>query len=1367
MSTLNLRFLPYPGPQFGWLVLRSLHTNLLLIAWLSLVWTSAGQAQGCPEPWASAHYAYGVVMLTGGGTGSYGEISQTVNQNSFVAAKMVQYVPLSCVFMAAPTQGYGQMKNTANVNDSISDPNSGTLITWVASGIGEDVGASTSLFITPSLGQYSFGSYDSVSGTFTNNGVSSTEGIIWGASNTSGGVAQQQLPLPAGSAVVWGTTTFSSPPFDSGQGFGLINANWNLQWIISPVPDDNCKPCHEHRGSDISTQDQSLGEDIAVTGTPFSLHYESSRSGGYAGVDLFALLDARNLGGWTLSGHHAFEPLLQLYCVGGSCTPHAIVPKALFLGDGTSRNDAEVQAAVSFNGDYYVTSEDGSEVYVFNPTGLHLQTLRPLTGAVVYTFTYDSANRLTKVTDANNNVTTIQRNANGVPTAILAPFGQKTLLALDANGFLRQVTDPAGHITKLASSSLGLLSTMTDANGNVFKFVYDATGHLTKDTDPVGGVINVARVENSSGYTVTKTTALGRASNYQTAFSSATSQTAQQFTNIWENGLQATESDTQLTGQLTESVTLPDGTSHSMTKGPDPRWGIQSPIATSETIKRGTLTKNISASRTATFTAGNPFSVVTQTDTRTINGRTYASVFTAADHTYANTTPAGRTSTIVLDAQERLSTSQLTGLALNQFTYDTKGRLATFAQGTRTYTFAYDTNGFLASMTDPLTRKATFAHDSDGRPLSVTLPDGRTISDTVDPNGNLTSLTPPGGSAHGFTFSRVDLPLSYVPPSGSGSTKYTFNADRDFTKITRADGELVTYAYDKAGRLTGSTAPTTTLHFAYNTTTGNLSSASVTAGEGITYGYNGPLPTSSKWTGPVAGTVTRTYDNNFWIKSQGATGGVTVTFTHDNDGLATKVGALTLARDINTGVVTATTLSSATDSRVTNTFKELMSYTANYTTTALYTTVFTRDNLGRVLTNTETLGGVKTVYGYTYDTTGRLTAVKKNGTAAATYAYDSNSNRLTATTTAGTVNGAYDAQDRLLTYGTASYAYTADGELTTKTVASQTTIYRYDALGNLIAVTLPNATHLSYIIDAENNRVGKEVNGVLVSGFLYDGGNIVAQLSSSNQIVSQFVYSGVSNTPEYMISGAVNYRIFSDQLGSPRLVVNSTTGQIAERIDYDEFGNVTNDTNPGFQPFGFAGGLYDQDTKLVRFGERDYDATIGRWTAKDPILFSGGDPNLYTYVSNDPVNRTDISGNDASDVGLAVLEAYFTATGQSAIYSWGKDVCKGILKAQDVGATEAVRDAAYKKAIKGMNARDEYAKGVTEATKSVPAVKKQSNAGQQVVDGINGGLSGQDPQKACPCKSQPAAYVPDPQAQKDLKQRALDARRQQDAQSDY
>jgi RHS repeat-associated protein len=79
-------------------------------------------------------------------------------------------------------------------------------------------------------------------------------------------------------------------------------------------------------------------------------------------------------------------------------------------------------------------------------------------------------------------------------------------------------------------------------------------------------------------------------------------------------------------------------------------------------------------------------------------------------------------------------------------------------------------------------------------------------------------------------------------------------------------------------------------------------------------------------------------------------------------------------------------------------------------------------------------------------------------------------------------------------------------------------------------------------------------------------------------------------------------------------------------MDYDEFGRVLIDTNPGWQPFGFAGGLWDADTGLVRFGARDYEAETGRWTSKDPIRFAGGDTNLYGYVGGDPINMRDPQG---------------------------------------------------------------------------------------------------------------------------------------------
>jgi RHS repeat-associated protein len=131
-----------------------------------------------------------------------------------------------------------------------------------------------------------------------------------------------------------------------------------------------------------------------------------------------------------------------------------------------------------------------------------------------------------------------------------------------------------------------------------------------------------------------------------------------------------------------------------------------------------------------------------------------------------------------------------------------------------------------------------------------------------------------------------------------------------------------------------------------------------------------------------------------------------------------------------------------------------------------------------------------------------------------------------------------------------------------------------------------------------------------------------------------------------VIKGGITYRIISDHLGSPRVIVDVNTGAIAQRMDYDEFGNVILDTNPGFQPFGFAGGLYDSLTGLVRFGVRDYDPETGRWTTKDPIGFAGGDTNLYGYVLSDPVNFIDPRGlKEYPDNFIGPLEqsGYYTS----------------------------------------------------------------------------------------------------------------------------
>ena len=199
----------------------------------------------------------------------------------------------------------------------------------------------------------------------------------------------------------------------------------------------------------------------------------------------------------------------------------------------------------------------------------------------------------------------------------------------------------------------------------------------------------------------------------------------------------------------------------------------------------------------------------------------------------------------------------------------------------------------------------------------------------------------------------------------------------------------------------------------------------------------------------------------------------------------------------------------------------------------------------------------------------------------------------------------------------------------------------------------------------------------------------IARLKADNTLEATYYYGEKPNVPEAMDKGGKTYRIVSDQLGSVRLVIDSQSGEVAQQIDYDVWGKVINDTNPGFQPFGFAGGLYDQDTGLTRFGFRDYDAETGRWTAKDPILFNGGDSNLWGYAFNDPVNLIDPAGLWGKEAHSYFIDSYFggklspdaiaaikrgSEYADSAIYQFGYDYMHA-MRSSDESVSDAKRKA--------------------------------------------------------------------------------------------
>ena len=585
------------------------------------------------------------------------------------------------------------------------------------------------------------------------------------------------------------------------------------------------------------------------------------------------------------------------------------------------------------------------------------------------------------------------------------------------------------------------------------------------------------------------------------------------------------------------------------------------------------------------------------------------------------------------------------------FLYDSHGRLQQTTQGTRIWQTGYDANGYPNTQIDPLNQSISTSNDLDGRPLLRTLQDLREVGTSWDGDSDMSSVTLPGALAaqppreHEFSYTPVDLTQTYTPPaiaSGLPSTTYSYDLDRFLTTIARPDGVVVTRVPDTFERLSQVTYPQGTIGYAYSPSTGQLHSTTMPAGETTTFAYDGFLQQSITWSGPVAGSITFGYNSDFRANSQSLNGGPGLSFGYDNDGLLNLAGLLTIVPDPQNGRLSATTLGAVSDAYSYNSFGQFAAYSASYNGTPIYTeTIVSRDLNGRITEKTDALEGTTHDWVYGYDLAGRLTDVTEDGTHVSHYGYDGEDNRVGVGVTSVT-QPTYDVQDRLSTYPSlnASYAFTANGELTSKTVAGQVTSYTYDALGNLLNVTLPapladGVQTIGYIVDGQNRRIGKQVNGSLTMGWLYqDQLRPVAQLDGANNVVARFVYATRINVPDYMVTSGGTYRILGDHLGSPRAVVDVATGNLIETLNFDEFGNET-DTLAGTLPtgyvripFGFAGGLYDPDTGFVRFGARDYDASVGRWTAKDPLRFGGAQLNLYVYTGNDPINWLDPTGLD-------------------------------------------------------------------------------------------------------------------------------------------
>jgi RHS repeat-associated protein len=801
------------------------------------------------------------------------------------------------------------------------------------------------------------------------------------------------------------------------------------------------------------------------------------------------------------------------------------------------------------------------------------------------------------------------------------------------NNHLTRINFADGSGCEFEYTTDGLMTLKIEPQGNRFEHVFDDQGRLTEITDEEGGRWRYTRtVDDSGNVRVEMTTA----ENNVTSYIDNTVSTGAYTSDVTDSSGGQTAFSKSSDG-LTVNQSLACGMDLEFIYDVDPEYKFKVLSDMTESTPSG-LNKVTQLNKTYEDTDADDVPDLI-TDALTVNNKTTTLAHDTLQAQKVVTSPEGRTVTTHYNPDtlftERVS---IPGLFDTSYGYDAQGRRTSVSIDTRQTTFGYNAQGFLETVTDPGSQTTTYSYDPVGRITGASRPDGGYLRFAHDKNGNMTLLTNPVDVAHGFGFNNVNLNSSYQTPL-SGSYSNVYDRDRRLIQKNFPSGKTIIYNYtdpadpnDKS-KLRQVRTPEGNIDFTYLCGTKIESISKRT--ESIAYGYDGKLVTSETMTGTLNQSLAFSHNNDFEVSSFIYADGTT-DYSYDNDGLLTEAGSFTIIRNADNGLPESVSGGTLALSRTFNGYGEIESQSLALNSLNVASWSLVRDHNGRITDKTETVDGATSGYGYTYDSMGRLLTVTKDSVPVEEYQYDLNGTRIYEMNSLRGIAGrsySYSDEDHLLSAGSVTYAYDPDGFLITKTDGSDITTYNYSSRGELLSVDMPivdaapeSRKVIVYIHDPQGRRIAKMVDDVVVEKYLWQGlTRLLAIYDGADTLLMRFEYAD-GRMPLAMNAEGVTYFLYYDQVESIRIVADSA-GNVVKKINFDAFGNIIEDSNPAFMvPFGFAGGLHDRDTGLVRFGYRDYDPDIGRWTAKDPIFFAGGDTDLYGYVLNDPINLVDQDG---------------------------------------------------------------------------------------------------------------------------------------------
>ncbi len=817
---------------------------------------------------------------------------------------------------------------------------------------------------------------------------------------------------------------------------------------------------------------------------------------------------------------------------------------------------------------------------------------------------------LVAMLDRNGNTLTLTRAAGGGLagnlTKVTSPNGRYLTFTYDGSNRITQVTDILGRTITYTYDGSGRLWKVTNPLTGVAEYTYDASHRLLTMKEP-GGQTHVTNTYDANGRVATQTQA--DSTTYQFAYTLDGSGNVTQ-TDVTDPRGYVKRFVFNSAG-LTTSITDAYGEAIAQTTTYEWQATTNLLLSVTDALSRKTAYSYDSKGNVLTVTklhgTGNAVTTTMTYDS------TYNQVATVTD-------PLSHTTT---------------------FGYDATGNLTTITNAlSKTTTVTVNAQGQPLTITDPLSNVTTFTYEL-GDLITVKDPLNRETQRILDAAGRLRNVTNPLGQKTLYTPDALDR-ITQLTDAISGATAFTYDANSNLLTVTDARTQQTIYTYSNMNRPATRKDPLVNTETYTYDNNGNVATVMDRKSQVTTNTYDA-LNRKTKATFHDSTSTNYTYDAGnriTQVQEKDSGGTVTATITRTYDGLDRLTQEVTPQGQLDYTYDTAsrrTSMTVAGQTAVNYTYDNANRLTTitqgTPTATLAYDDADRRTSLTLPNTNSVT---------YAYNAASELTSLTyKQGTTTIgdlSYTYDAAGNRIK---TGGSfarsglppalTTVSYNANNQQTTFGTNTLTYDLNGNLATVTDAGVTTTYTWNTRNQLTGISVTGFS-ASFTYDSFGRRTGKTVQGT-TTNFVYDGLNPVQEKNGGT--VTANLLTGLGIDEFFQRTDGVGSRaLLTDALGST-VALGDGTGTLQTQYTYEPFGYATQTGQANSNSYKYTG-REDDESGLYYYRARYYHPRLQRFIAEDPIRFSGGNVNIYAFVEDNPINRSDPSGLESATVILGI-----------------------------------------------------------------------------------------------------------------------------------